>query len=393
MTNKVHIHGFWRAFAWVMTGPAIYVNIEATPPSWMPFAIGSVMLASVCVYLAWEKGSFWFWTLGAIFTAINLTTALSNVSGISAEAISGRGGVIEQKGSVSGQIAKLTAAREAQEKIAWELATETIEGNMQALIASDSTRWKASDHCNPDKVTQPETRSLCDAIAKEKAKKAAAEKRDEIDTKLAELRKKEVFGGPDAKDPYAESLARFLSVFGFTFSDEGKSLLSASKDWGKAIGLELMAAFGPMALVALFELLFASSPAAASGPARTLVSAAPAQAETAIDLYPMTQAAISAVEKAEQKRAVKARKRLPAPKALPSRPDVEPRLVFNMVRDLIGPDGRLYYSDAETRIKERFGKITPQMIGRMLATIGTRGGRETREGKKREHVYRVTFAA
>jgi hypothetical protein len=50
------------AIAWPAIGPAVYVNIEATPMPWTPFAIGSVFLAAAFVYRAWEKRSFWFGT-------------------------------------------------------------------------------------------------------------------------------------------------------------------------------------------------------------------------------------------------------------------------------------------------------------------------------------------
>ena len=49
-------------------------------------------------------------------------------------------------------------------------------------------------------------------------------RRDEIDGKLADLDGQAVSDAPSSADPYAESLARFLSVFGFQVSDEGKAL-------------------------------------------------------------------------------------------------------------------------------------------------------------------------
>ena len=77
------------AIAWLAIGHAVYVYIEATPMPWTPFAIGSVFLAPTFVYLAWEKRLFWFGTLGAIFTLINLATA-GNVASMSAETVDGR---------------------------------------------------------------------------------------------------------------------------------------------------------------------------------------------------------------------------------------------------------------------------------------------------------------
>ena len=289
-----------RIIAWLAIGPAIYVNMVATPMPWTPFAIGSVILAAAFVYLAWEKRSFWFGSLGAVFTLINLATALGNVASMSAEAIDGRSSTIERKQDVNARRARLNAARKAQVVLAGEASAQTIEGQLQALIASDAPRWTASDRCNPDKITQPATRTLCDQIAKAQAKKAAALKRDEIDAKLAEVDKETVFGGPSSADPYAESLARFLSMFGYQPTEEGKVLLSASKDWGKAIGLELMAAFGPMGLTALFELLLLGSHAAplpASGEGRSVVEHKP---------VPVLSIPLSAVPHVEAPRAASA---------------------------------------------------------------------------------------
>ena len=248
-----------KIIAWLAIGPAVYVNIEATPMPWTPFAIGAVIFAAVFVFLAQARRSFWFGTLGAVFISINLATALGNVASMSDATRDGRSSAIERKQRIDGKRAALNAARKAQVDLAGEAPAETIEGQLRALIASDATRWAASEHCNPDQITLLPTRTLCDQIAKAEAKKAAALKRDEIDAKLAEVDKETAFGVPSSADPYAESLARLLSVFGFQVSDEGKALLSSSKDWGKAIGLELMAAFGPMALTLLFEMLLVGS--------------------------------------------------------------------------------------------------------------------------------------
>ena len=260
----------FRSIAWLAIGPAIYVNMVATPMPWTPFAIGSVILAAAFVYLAWEKRSFWFGTLGAVFTLINLATALGNVASMSAETVDGRSSVIQRKQGVDGKRAALNAARKAQVAFAGEELAQTIEGQIQALIASDAPRWTTSDHCNPDKITQQATRSLCDQIAKAQAKKAAALKRDEIDGKLTEVDKETIFGGPSSADPYAESLARFLSMFGYQLNGRRQRASLSVQGLGKAIGLELMAAFGPMGLTALFEILLGVSSCPGSGIGRRL---------------------------------------------------------------------------------------------------------------------------
>ncbi len=204
-----------KIIAWVATGPAIYVNAVATPMPCTPFAIGSVIFAAVFILLAQARRSFWFGTLGAVFILINLATALGNVASMSDATRDGRSSAIERKQRIDGRRAALNSARKAQVELAGEAPAQTIEGQLQALIASDATRWTVSEHCNPDKITLPPTRTLCDKISQAQAKKAAALKRDEIDSKLAEVDKETVFGAPSSVDPYAESLARFLTVFGY----------------------------------------------------------------------------------------------------------------------------------------------------------------------------------
>ena len=168
---------------------------------WTPFAIGSVIFAAVFVFLAQARRSFWFGTLGAVFISINLATALGNVAGMSAETRDGRSSAIERKHEISEKRTALKTVRKAQVEIAGEAPADTIEGQLQSLIASDAPRWNASEHCNPDKITLQVTRTLCDQIAKAQAKKAAAMRRDEIDTKLAGLDKQEVSSAPSVADP------------------------------------------------------------------------------------------------------------------------------------------------------------------------------------------------
>ncbi len=267
-----------RIIAWLAIGPAVYVNIEATPMPWTPFAVASVIFAAVCVLLAQQRRSFWLGTLGAIFTSINLATALGNVANMTADTVDGRASIIQRREAVNGRRAALNEARKAQKAIAGETAPAVFESQIMTLIASDATRYAASEHCSPDKTSRPETKDFCAEIGRLETKKAAALERVRIDAQLGEVDKETLFGGPSAADPYAESLARFLSMFGFQFSEDGKALLSSSKDWGRAIGLELMAAFGPMVLTLFFEMLLAPVPAPASGEGRALVEREPAPA-------------------------------------------------------------------------------------------------------------------
>ena len=86
-----------KLIAWLAIGPAVYVNIEATPMPWTPFAIGSVIFAAVFVSLAQARRSFGFGVLAAVFISINLATALDNVASMSNDTRDGRSSAIEKK--------------------------------------------------------------------------------------------------------------------------------------------------------------------------------------------------------------------------------------------------------------------------------------------------------
>ena len=85
------------------------------------------------------------------------------------------------------------------------------------------------------------------------AKKAAAVRRDQIDAELAKLDAKDVEAPPAAVDSYVANMARFLGLLGYTVDDRAKELIAASRDWLKGIGVELLAAFGPAALLTLLS--------------------------------------------------------------------------------------------------------------------------------------------
>ncbi len=98
-------------------------------------------------------------------------------------------------------------------------------------------------------------RLFCAEIATLTGKVSAAKKRDEIDTELTKLRKERDGLGeaPSSIDPFADNIARFLSMFGVDATDQTKILITASRDWGKAIGVELLALFGPATLMMLLR--------------------------------------------------------------------------------------------------------------------------------------------
>jgi hypothetical protein len=66
-----------------------------------------------------------------------------------------------------------------------------------------------------------------------------------------EIDAKDVEAPPSAIDSYVANIGRFLGLLGYTVDDKAKELIAASRDWLKGIGVELLAAFGPAALLSL----------------------------------------------------------------------------------------------------------------------------------------------
>jgi len=128
---------------------------------------------------------------------------------------------------------------------------DSIEAEADALKALDAGRWKATDGCNVEKITAGPSRTFCATIAQLAAKKAAAVKREELDTKLAALDGKDTGAAPESADPFAANVAQMLGLLGYAVTDEDKVLIASLRDWGKAIGVELLAGFGPTALLVM----------------------------------------------------------------------------------------------------------------------------------------------
>jgi hypothetical protein len=58
---------------------------------------------------------------------------------------------------------------------------------------------------------------------------------------------------PAAVESYVANIGRFLGLLGYSVDDKAKELIAASRDWLKGIGVELLAAFGPAALLSLLS--------------------------------------------------------------------------------------------------------------------------------------------
>ncbi len=266
--------------------PAVRVNLDGAAgqgEAWTIFAIGSVMAGAVFIELCLEgRGlarSALFALLAVFFVSLNVLNAIGNAASHSDVARDVASSQIEKKGRIVARRLELSQGRKEQANVAGAATPESVEADIRAAKAANSRLWSASFECDPRWITKDATREFCGNVAKLEAKKAAAVRRDEIDRQLAELDAKDVEAPPAAVDSYVANIGRFLSLLGYSIDAEAKELIAASRDWLKGIGVELLAAFGPAALLALLSrpgLPASQAPQAAPQPQRKPEKAAKA---------------------------------------------------------------------------------------------------------------------
>jgi hypothetical protein len=120
--------------------------------------------------------------------------------------------------------------------VAGETAPATYQSEIDAEIESDSRRWQQTEQCNPLRITAGPSREFCSAIEELKAKKAAAERRDELDRKIEDL--DNTHGNddvPETADPYAETVATIAAMIGKDLTEIQKKAFSAAHDITKSM--------------------------------------------------------------------------------------------------------------------------------------------------------------
>jgi hypothetical protein len=255
-------HGLIVALAWALPMiPAVRINLDASQgqgAAWTSFAIGSIVFAAVCVEIAIaavENGRYLrcctYAALSLLFLTLNIANAIGNAAAHSDHSREDRSSQIEKKQRVARMREQSSQACKAQFDIAGDTTPESIEAELQAKKAADARRWNATGGCDIAKISAGPTREFCAEVARLEAKLAAAKKRDELDAKITELNKQDEGAVPLSIDPFADNIGRFLAMLGYAPGSEGKVLITAARDWGKAVGVELLAAFGPAALLIL----------------------------------------------------------------------------------------------------------------------------------------------
>jgi hypothetical protein len=218
--------------------PAIRINLDASAgqgETWAAVGIGFVLFGALAIEHSlragrWHKAALWG-TLGATFLCLNAMNAIANLATHT-----------DRARADSQARMDLTERRKEHARLAGEATPDSIAAEIKAAQAASSRLWQASQGCDPNQITRDATRAFCKSVADLEARKAAATKRDAIDIMLATAA---------PMDSFADAMADGLSVLGYQIDEKAKLAITRSRDWSKAIGVELLAMFGPAALLGL----------------------------------------------------------------------------------------------------------------------------------------------
>lgn len=236
--------------------PAIMVNVDqahAGNGGWVWAAAGSIILgavffeASLIVSGFWRRAGFTFLALAIVVA--NVQNAMNSASATSDHRSDHRRNIIAASQKASSQRSQWSQGRAEMVATAGEKPAASIQAEIDSTIAGDATRWRATEECSPLKISAGDSKRFCANIADLKAKHAAALRRDDLDAKIADLDAKGGDETPAVIDPYVENIVLILTLAGAKDSADMRRLISASKDWIRALTLELMAVFGPSAIL------------------------------------------------------------------------------------------------------------------------------------------------
>jgi hypothetical protein len=296
-------HATIKIVAWMVACapivPAALVNLEATTHGsmgWTMAAVGSVIFAAVFIEAAFIFLANRRWLGGAIFLVAglacftgNLQNAIINAAATSDHRSDHRKGMVADAEKLRSQRSQWSQDRATVAEIAGATPPATIEADIQQLISSDAGRWRATEECNPLKTTAGASKEFCASVAKLRAKKAAAEKRDELDAKIAQLDErtdgKQVIS---SVDPYADTIVDLAGAFGYDL--KGKAdLIGRSPVMVKTLVLEVIATFGPAAVLGIFAFIFGwhrteKAAAEPEQPAKPKIAAVPPPAPKVVDV-------------------------------------------------------------------------------------------------------------
>lgn len=264
--------------------PALMVNIDLAQGrgrTMLVAAVAMVVFAAVAAEgirlapLWWQRGICALVAL--VLTAVNILNAAANATGHSDDKSDHRRAMIAASKDRENEVAASRKRRAALAAVAGEVPPAAIEAEIASAKATNADRWRSTAECSAEKVTAEQSKAFCAEIAKLASRLAAATEREKIDARLAALSAKTEAAAPppQSADSYAENAALLLSAFGVEITETRKKVITASKDWLWALGLELLAAFGPMIVVIVVTMAGRHMPA----PRAPQERAAPAAAE------------------------------------------------------------------------------------------------------------------
>ena len=241
-------------------------------------AIAGIAIAvggAICIenarhsWFARQRGAAAGWgTIGLILLVISFSNALGNFSASSDHSRDVRTSQQSTAATLSAQRSQLAERRKAQVAIiakplqsvrgmqltfTGEEAVKSLEGEIEATKTAKAYFWRTSEGCKAEKVFSPEGRTYCEEIATLEGKKAAAEKRDQIDTDLRKIDSKtEGAEVPSSVDSFSDAIAGPLALIGYDVGEKGRLFISRVRDFGRALGVEILGFFLPAGILQLF---------------------------------------------------------------------------------------------------------------------------------------------
>ena len=236
--------------------PALLINLDwsdGASIAWNVAAAGSIFACAMFVEAALRAGrsarALFFVAAAGVLMLANLQTAFDNAAHRSSDRSDLRANQFQAAERASSQRSQWSRERDEAVKIAGLAPAAVLRADIERAIAADAPRWRSTRLCQPIETTAPASISFCAQLAILRGKLAAAEQRDRIDARLAELDRATATQEaiPTATDPFAEGAARLLSALGLKIADDAKFTLTAWRDLVRSLALELIAALGPSA--------------------------------------------------------------------------------------------------------------------------------------------------
>ena len=140
-----------------------------------------------------------------------------------------------------------------------EAAVTFIETKTEEYKATGARYWRSAQECAQAHITTKDEREFCSGYSELDAKKKAAVERDRLTGEIAKIDNapKKVAEQSNVIS-FADSIADAIVLLGYDLKDKdgkddkAKLLISRIYDWGRALGVEILAFFLPSGILQLF---------------------------------------------------------------------------------------------------------------------------------------------